>query len=85
MQHMLADVLAIRTFLYGGGTQFDTNQAATDLVSWSQGMSELLPPGAASNEYVDMNPDLTGFALPQPRWSEQQDRSRRPGKRAIDQ
>lgn len=57
MQHMLADIDQIRAFVYGSGTQSDANAAAADLMSWSQRMSELFPPGQASTEYVDMSPE----------------------------
>jgi cytochrome c556 len=56
MQRMLADVNQIRGFVYGTGTQDDADRAAADLLSWSQRMAELFPPGQASTEYVDMSP-----------------------------
>jgi hypothetical protein len=56
MQLMLADVAQIRAYVYGSGTQSDADKAAVDLVSWSQRMAELFPPGQASTEYVDMSP-----------------------------
>jgi hypothetical protein len=56
MQHMLADVTAIRAYVYGSGTLSDANAAATDLVAWSQRMAELFPLGQASTDYVDMSP-----------------------------
>ncbi len=55
MDAMLSDVLAIRTFVYGSGNQADAEKAATDLVSWTQRIPELFPPGVASTEYVDMS------------------------------
>jgi hypothetical protein len=55
MQRMLADVDQIRAFVYGGGTQAEAERAALELVSWSQWLSELFPPGQASTEYVDMS------------------------------
>ncbi len=57
MAAMLSDVVAVRTFVYGSGSQADAEKAATDLVAWSQRMLELFPPGQASTEYVDMSPD----------------------------
>jgi cytochrome c556 len=62
MQRMLADVVAIRSYVYGGSGQADAYQAATDLVSWSQRMAELFPPGQASQDYVDMSPQRAGNA-----------------------
>lgn len=56
MQLMLADVDQIRGYVYGSGTQGDAEKAAVDLVSWSQRMAELFPPGQASTDYVDMSP-----------------------------
>lgn len=56
MQHMFADVVAIRSYLYGSGTLDDADRSATDLLAWSQRMSTLFPPGQASTEYVDMSP-----------------------------
>jgi hypothetical protein len=55
MQLMLADIDQIRAFVYGGGTQADADKAAASLVSWSQRMAELFPPGQASTDYVDMS------------------------------
>ncbi len=57
MAAMLSDVVTVRTFVYGSGSQADAEKAATDLVAWSQRMLELFPPGQASTEYVDMSPD----------------------------
>ena len=57
MQLMLADIDQIRAFVYGGGTQADADKAAANLVSWSQRMAELFPPGQASTDYVDMSPE----------------------------
>src|SRR5690349_12377453 len=57
MQRMLADVVAIRSYVYGGSSQAEAQQAATDLVSWSQRMADLFPPGQASKDYVDMSPE----------------------------
>jgi hypothetical protein len=56
MQLMLADVDQIRGYVYGSGTQGDAENAAADLLSWSQRMAELFPPGQASTDYVDMSP-----------------------------
>jgi len=56
MQHMLADVLAIRSYVYGSGTLDEADRSASDLVAWSQRMAILFPPGQASTEYVDMSP-----------------------------
>ena len=56
MAAMLSDVDQIRGFVYGSGSQSDAEQAAVDLVSWSQRMAELFPPGQASTDYVDMSP-----------------------------
>ena len=56
MQLMLADIEQIRAYVYGGSvTQGDAEKAATDLVSWSQQVSVLVPPGQASADYVDMD------------------------------
>ena len=57
MQYMLADVDQIRAFVYGSGTQAEAEKAAADLVSWSQRMAELFPPGQAAADYVDMSPE----------------------------
>src|SRR5689334_19607584 len=62
MQQMLADVTVIRSYVYGGSSQNEAEQAATDLVSWSQRMAELFPPGQASKDYVDMSPQRAGNA-----------------------
>jgi hypothetical protein len=62
MQHMLADVNVVRAYVYGGSSQTDAVQAATDLVAWSQRMAELFPPGQASQDYVDMSPQRAGNA-----------------------
>lgn len=62
MQQMLADVNVVRSYVYGGTSQGDAERAATDLVSWSQRMAELFPPGQASKEYVDMSPQRAGKA-----------------------
>jgi Cytochrome C' len=56
MALMLADVDQIRGYVYGSATQADADKAAVDLVSWSQRMAELFPPGQASTDYVDMSP-----------------------------
>jgi hypothetical protein len=56
MQHMLADINEIRGYVYGSGTREEATTAATDLVTWSNRMSVLFPPGTASTEYVDMSP-----------------------------
>ncbi len=56
MQLMLADIDNIRAYVYGGSTRAEAEKAAADLVSWSQRMAELFPPGQASTEYVDMDP-----------------------------
>jgi hypothetical protein len=57
MQQMLADIDQVRAFVYGGGSQPDAEKAATNLVSWSQRIAELFPPGQATTEYVDMSPE----------------------------
>jgi hypothetical protein len=57
MQLMLADIEQIRSFVYGSSTQADANKAAIDLVSWSQRMAVLFPPGQTSQDYVDMSPE----------------------------
>ena len=62
MEHMLSDVLAIRTFVYGSGNQSDAEKSAADLVSWSQRITELFPPGQASTDYVDMRPERVANA-----------------------
>jgi hypothetical protein len=62
MQRMLADVLAIRSYVYGGSSQAEAMQAATDLASWSQRMAELFPPGQASKDYIDMSPERASAA-----------------------
>jgi hypothetical protein len=56
MQHMLADIDEIRAYVYGSDTRDQAEAAATDLVTWSNRMSALFPPGTASTEYVDMSP-----------------------------
>jgi hypothetical protein len=55
MQLMLADINQIRSYVYGDGTRSDAESAANDLVSWSNRMAELFPPGQASVDYVDMS------------------------------
>jgi len=55
MQLMLADINQIRGFVYGSGDQTEAEHAASDLVSWSDRMAELFPPGQASTDYVDMS------------------------------
>jgi hypothetical protein len=55
MQLMLADIDQLRGFVYGNGTQAEAENAANDLVSWSNRMGELFPPGQASVDYVDMS------------------------------
>lgn len=62
MANMLADVVAVRTFVYGGGSQADADKAATDLVSWSHRMTELFPPAEATKDYVDMGPERLSVA-----------------------
>jgi cytochrome c556 len=62
MEDMLADVVAVRTFVYGGSNQVEADKAATDLVSWSHRMSELFPPGEAIHDYVDMGPEKLSVA-----------------------
>jgi hypothetical protein len=57
MDRMLADVNAVRSFVYGSGGQAEAGQAAQELLSWSRRMSELFPPGTASADYVDMSPE----------------------------
>lgn len=57
MAAMLSDVLAIRTFVYGSGDKADAEKSATDLLSWSQRIPDLFPPGQASTDYVDMRPE----------------------------
>ena len=55
MQLMLADINQLRGFVYGSGTQSEAESAANDLVSWSDRMAELFPPGQSSVDYVDMS------------------------------
>jgi hypothetical protein len=55
MALMLADIDQIRGFVYGNGTQSEAENAANNLVSWSNRMAELFPPGQASVDYVDMS------------------------------
>jgi hypothetical protein len=55
MRHMLADVDQIRAFVYGGSNQGEADKAANDLVSWSNRMAELFPPGPSATDYVDMS------------------------------
>jgi hypothetical protein len=57
MRQMLADVDQVRAFVYGGGSQPDAEKAATNLVAWSQRISQLFPPGQATTDYVDMSPE----------------------------
>jgi hypothetical protein len=57
MRQMLADIDEIRAFVYGGGSQRETEAAAADLQSWSKRIGELFPPGQASTQYVDMSPE----------------------------
>ena len=61
MQRMLSDVVSIRSYVYGS-SQAEALEAATDLVSWSQRMAELFPPGQAWKDYVDMSPERAGNA-----------------------
>jgi hypothetical protein len=56
MQHMLADILKIRSYVYGGATRDEADRSATDLLVWSERMVVLFPPGQASTDYVDMSP-----------------------------
>jgi cytochrome c556 len=55
MQSMLADVNAIRAFVYGSGKREDARAAAEDLLAWSNRLAALFPPGQASDQYVDMS------------------------------
>lgn len=57
MQRMLTDINQIRAFVYGGGGRASAENAAGDLVSRSQEMAALFPPGQASADYVDMSPE----------------------------
>ena len=52
---MLADINRIRGFVYGSGDQSEAENDARSLVSWSEKMAELFPPGQASTDYVDMS------------------------------
>jgi hypothetical protein len=63
MQHMLADVLVIRSYVYGSGTLDEADRSATDLLAWSQQMEVLFPPAQASTEYVDMSPARVRVAI----------------------
>ncbi len=56
MQRMLANVLQIRSYVYGSGTRDEAIGSATELLTWSQRIAVLFPPGQASTEYVDMSP-----------------------------
>jgi hypothetical protein len=62
MQRMLADVATVRSYVYGGSSQADAVEAATELVSWSQRMADLFPPSEAWKDYVDMSPERAGNA-----------------------
>jgi hypothetical protein len=57
MAAMLADVNLIRGFTYGTGDLRAAESAALDLVTWSNRMAELFPPGRAAQDYVDMSPE----------------------------
>ncbi len=57
MRRMQADMQVLRAFAEGTGTQENASIAASELVSWSNRMSELFPPEAAAR-YVDMSPDI---------------------------
>ena len=64
MESMLSDVDQVRAFVYGSGTRSQADQAAADLLSWSQRMAELFPPGQASVDYVDMSSERARAAPP---------------------
>jgi len=63
MQRMLADVLTLRGYAQGTGTQAAAAAAASDLVSWSDQVATLFPPETAA-QYVDMTPDISRRAPP---------------------
>ena len=57
MQLMFADIEQIRAYVYGETvTRADAENAAANLVSWSQRIPERFPPGQASTDYVNMDP-----------------------------
>jgi hypothetical protein len=56
MQRMLANVLEIRSYVYGRGTRDEAIRSATELLDQSQRIAALFPPGQTSTEYVDMSP-----------------------------
>jgi hypothetical protein len=62
MQHMLADINQVRSYVYGGASQADAAQAADELLAWSRRLAELFPPGQASTNYVDMSPERASGA-----------------------
>jgi hypothetical protein len=68
MQRMLANVLGIRSYVYGSGTRDEAIRSATELLDQSQRIAVLFPPGQASTEYVDMSPArVRGAAEAMPR------------------
>jgi hypothetical protein len=57
MQRMLADIDQLRAYAYGSGDQAGAAAAAHDLLSWSERLPDLFPPGQASKDYLDMSPE----------------------------
>jgi hypothetical protein len=58
MARMLVTVDTIRAYTRGQATAAQANQAATELVSWSDRIGELFPPDKAPTLYVDMTPEM---------------------------
>lgn len=63
MQRMLANVITLRGYATGAGSQEVAQVAATELVAWSGQMATLFPPETAA-KYVDMTPDISRRAPP---------------------
>lgn len=58
MARMLATVDTIRDYTQGKTTLAAANQAATELLSWSDRLGELFPPEVAPSQYVDLTPEM---------------------------
>jgi hypothetical protein len=57
MKRMLATVQTLRAYVRGQASQGDADQAATELVQWSNRMGELFPP-EVSAQYADISPQM---------------------------
>ncbi len=63
MQRMLADVHTLRDYVKGTVARTAAEEAAANLVSWSDRITDLFPPETAA-QYVDMTPDISRRAPP---------------------